>query len=169
MMMTARKKTSLRFMLVILSAYRKYTVISPSCLKEWRLANTRNMSEINIWQKKLYRTHKSPKAGLGLRTDTRKSAKDNRLQSKNLVEALHGRLSTQQIDIQLFCLTFHFHFRGELQHVGDVSEQKVKYGPIRTLEITDIRLLHELYDRPEHRIKKKDQKRFWKRLLQNIK
>ena len=37
------------------------------------------------------------------------------------------------------------HFRRELQYVGDVSEQKFKYGPIRTLEITDMRLLHELY------------------------
>ena len=47
-----------------------------------------------------------------------------------------------------FCLTFHLtgvHFRGKLHHVGDVSEQKFKYGPIRTLEITDIRFLYELY------------------------
>ena len=29
--------------------------------------------------------------------------------------------------------------------VSDVSEQKFKYRPIKTLEITDIRLLHELY------------------------
>ena len=50
--------------------------------------------------------------------------------------------------IYLFRLTFHLtdvHFRGELQPVGDVSEQKFKYGPIRTREITDIRLLQELY------------------------
>ena len=47
-----------------------------------------------------------------------------------------------------FCLTFRLtgvHFRGELQRVGDVSEQKFKYGPIRTWEITDIKLSHELY------------------------
>ena len=37
------------------------------------------------------------------------------------------------------------HFRGELQHVSDVSKQKFNYGLIRTLEMTDIRLLHELY------------------------
>ena len=46
------------------------------------------------------------------------------------------------------CLNFRLtgvHFRGELQHVGDVSEQKFKYEPIRIREITDIRLLHELY------------------------
>ena len=35
------------------------------------------------------------------------------------------------------------HFRGELQHVDDVSEQKFKYGLIRTREITDIRMLHK--------------------------
>ena len=38
------------------------------------------------------------------------------------------------------------HFRGELQHAGDVREQKLKHGLFRTREITDIRLLHELYD-----------------------
>ena len=47
-----------------------------------------------------------------------------------------------------FCLTFYLtgiHFWGTLQQDGDVIEQKLKYGPIRTLEITDIRLLHEFY------------------------
>ena len=32
------------------------------------------------------------------------------------------------------------HFRGELQHVGDVSEQKIKCWPIRTREIGGVRL-----------------------------
>ena len=47
-----------------------------------------------------------------------------------------------------FCLLLNLtgvHFRGELQHVGDVSEQKSKYGPIRTREVTDVKLLHKLY------------------------
>ena len=37
------------------------------------------------------------------------------------------------------------HFRGELQHVGDVSEQKIKCRPIRTREIGGARLSEELY------------------------
>ena len=36
-------------------------------------------------------------------------------------------------------------FQGKLQHAGDVSEQKFKYESIRTREITDIRLLYEMY------------------------
>ena len=35
--------------------------------------------------------------------------------------------------------------RRVIQYAGDVSEQKFKYRPIRTREITDIRLLHVLY------------------------
>ena len=31
-------------------------------------------------------------------------------------------------------------FRGELQQVGDVSEQKIKYWPIRTQEVGAVRL-----------------------------
>ena len=37
-----------------------------------------------------------------------------------------------------FCLFLYLtgvHFRGELQHCGDVSEQKIKCQPIRTPEI----------------------------------
>ena len=37
------------------------------------------------------------------------------------------------------------HFRGKLQHVGDVSEWKIKCGPIRTREIGGVRLQDELY------------------------
>ena len=37
------------------------------------------------------------------------------------------------------------HFPGELQHVGDVSEQKIKCRPIRTWEIGGVRLPDELY------------------------
>ena len=42
-----------------------------------------------------------------------------------------------------FCLFLYLtevHFRGELQHVGDVSEQKIKCWPIRTREIGGVRL-----------------------------
>ena len=41
-------------------------------------------------------------------------------------------------------------FRGELQHVRDVSEQKFKYGSIKTQEVTDIRLLNELHVHPKN-------------------
>ena len=36
-------------------------------------------------------------------------------------------------------------FQGELQHVGDVIEQKFKCRPIRTTEIVGVRLQDELY------------------------
>ena len=42
-----------------------------------------------------------------------------------------------------FCLAFYstgVHFRGELQHVGHLGEQKIKYRPIRTREIVGARL-----------------------------
>ena len=32
------------------------------------------------------------------------------------------------------------HFRGELEHVGDVSEQKIKCWPIRSRNIGGVRL-----------------------------
>ena len=41
-----------------------------------------------------------------------------------------------------FCLTSYLtgiYFRGELHHVGDVSEQKIKSGPIRTREMGAVR------------------------------
>ena len=53
-----------------------------------------------------------------------------------------------------FCLALYLtgvHFCGELQHVGDVSEQTIKCGPIRTQEIGGVRLQDELYER--HQIK----------------
>ena len=37
------------------------------------------------------------------------------------------------------------HFLGELQHVDDVSAQKVKSGPIRTREIGGVILQEELF------------------------
>ena len=42
-----------------------------------------------------------------------------------------------------FCLALYVtgvHFRSKLQHVGDVSEQKIQCGPIRTREIDGVRL-----------------------------
>ena len=42
-----------------------------------------------------------------------------------------------------FCLALHLagvHFRGELQHVGNVSEQKTMCRPIRTRKIGGVRL-----------------------------
>ena len=53
-----------------------------------------------------------------------------------------------------FCLALHLtgvHFRGELKHVGDVSEWKIKCGPIKTWEIGGVRLQDELYV-IEHRL-----------------
>ena len=48
-----------------------------------------------------------------------------------------------------FCIDFHLtgvHFRQELQHTGHVGELKIMGEPIKTREITDIRLLDKLYD-----------------------
>ena len=48
-----------------------------------------------------------------------------------------------------FCLFLYFtgvHFRGELQHGGDVIQQKIKCRPIRTREIRDVSLSDVLYD-----------------------
>ena len=47
-----------------------------------------------------------------------------------------------------FCLFLYLtgvHFRGKLQHVVDVSEQKTKYWPIRTRETGGVRLSDGLY------------------------
>ena len=47
-----------------------------------------------------------------------------------------------------FCLALLLtgvHFLGELQHFGDVSEQKLKCRPIGTREIGGVRLSEELY------------------------
>ena len=47
-----------------------------------------------------------------------------------------------------FCLFLYLtgvHFRGELQHGGDVSQQKIKCRPIRTREIGGVTLSDVLY------------------------
>ena len=46
-----------------------------------------------------------------------------------------------------FCLALYLtgvHFRGELQHVGIVSEQKIKCRPNRTRKIDGVRLIDDL-------------------------
>ena len=46
-----------------------------------------------------------------------------------------------------FCLLYLTgeYFRGELKHVGDVSELKIKFWPLRTREIGGVRLQDGLY------------------------
>ena len=42
-----------------------------------------------------------------------------------------------------FCIALYLtgvRFRDKLQDIGDVSEQKIKFGPIRTREIGGVRL-----------------------------
>ena len=65
--------------------------------------------------------------------------KDGGALGKQQFEGIAKKLSIQQTDIQLFAS------RSELLHVDHVEEQKIKGGPITTGEITDIRLLDELY------------------------
>ena len=40
----------------------------------------------------------------------------------------------------LFLYLIDIHFQGKLQHVGDVSQQKIKCQPIRTQEIVGVTL-----------------------------
>ena len=82
----------------------------------------------------------------------RKSFKQNlRLIVLRLLQIHVWRLSMWQFETSCFetmCLVWYLtgeHFWGTLQHVGDVSEQKVKCGPIRTREIVGVRLQEELY------------------------
>ena len=47
-----------------------------------------------------------------------------------------------------FCFLLYLtgvHFRGELQHIGDISQQKIKFQPIRTREIGGVTLSDVLY------------------------
>ena len=55
-----------------------------------------------------------------------------------------------------FCFSLYLtgvHFRSELQHVGDVSQQKIECRPIRTREIGGATLSDVLYD---HFVKQQD-------------
>lgn len=87
MMMTRTNDISLKLMFVIPSICKRYTVVSCSWLKEWRLTNARNLSVLFMVIKKLCCTNWSPKAALGLLTDTRQHTCT---QSKFIVEALHS-------------------------------------------------------------------------------
>ena len=56
-----------------------------------------------------------------------------------------------------FCLSLYLtgvHFRGELQHGGDVSQQKIKCRPIRTREIGSVSLSDVLYANMVKEVKK---------------
>ena len=59
MMMTATKDTSLWLILVIPNICRRYTVISRSCLKEWRLTKCQKLL-CNIYDQKNYVVHITP-------------------------------------------------------------------------------------------------------------
>ena len=50
----------------------------------------------------------------------------------------------------LFLYLTGVHFRGELQHVGDVNQQDIKCQPIRTREIGDVSLSDVLYGRTQY-------------------
>ena len=52
------------------------------------------------------------------------------------------------IENPAFCLALYLtgvHFQGELQHVGHVGEEKIKWKPIKTHEIDGLWLHDELY------------------------
>ena len=66
--------------------------------------------------------------------------------SSLLFPAIEGVSVT--IENPAFCLALHLtgvQFRSKLKHVGDVSERRVKYWPIRTWEAGGVRLLEQLY------------------------
>ena len=65
---------------------------------------------------------------------------------KLLISVIRGCLCNKFMSTFSPRISAGVHFRGESQHVGYVSGQKFKYKPNTTLEITDTRLLHELYD-----------------------
>ena len=53
------------------------------------------------------------------------------------------------LDVYSKSLALYFtglHFRGELQHVGDVSEENFKCRPIRSQEIDGVRLTEALFE-----------------------
>ena len=50
----------------------------------------------------------------------------------------------------LFLYLTGVHFRGELQHVGDIIQQKIKCQPIRTREIGGVTLSDVLYVKLDH-------------------
>ena len=68
----------------------------------------------------------------------------------NMPISLDGPLEGAYVTIgnPAFCLLLYLtgvHFRGELQHGGDVNQQKIKRRPIRTSEIGGVFLSDVLY------------------------
>ena len=49
-------------------------------------------------------------------------------------------------DFYFFLYLTGIHFRGKLQHGGDVSQQKIKCRPISTREISGVSISDVLYD-----------------------
>ena len=73
---------------------------------------------------------------------------------KSCLMSLPINLNFPELDVSVtignpvFCLASYLtgvHFRGKLQHVGDVSEQKFKCRPIRTRELGGVKLSEEMY------------------------
>ena len=67
------------------------------------------------------------------------------------VDLIKPQLEVAYVTIRIpaFCLAFYLasaHFGGELQHFGHMGEQKIKRWPIRTQEITGVKLQDQLYD-----------------------
>ena len=65
------------------------------------------------------------------------------LRTTNSFFCLHKEVAFVTIGNPAFCLFWYLigvHFWGELQHVGDVSEHRIKCRPIRTREIVGVRL-----------------------------
>ena len=70
------------------------------------------------------------------------------LRTTNSFFCLHKEVAFVTIGNPAFCLFWYLigvHFWGELQHVGDVSEHRIKCRPIRTREIVGVRLYDRLY------------------------
>ena len=60
------------------------------------------------------------------------------LSAKHFSEVAYVTIGNPALFLALYLTGVHF--RGKLQYIGDVSEQKIKYGPIKTREIGGIRL-----------------------------
>ena len=60
-----------------------------------------------------------------------------------------------EIQLCLFLYLTGVHYRGELQHGGDVSQQKIKRWPIRTWEIGGVSLSDLLYDHQKSNLRER--------------
>ena len=64
------------------------------------------------------------------------------MEQNYLLYNYHNKCVSVTVRNPAFCLALYLTgvlFRGKLQHVGDVSEQKIKCRPIRTREIAAVR------------------------------